>query len=260
MNKKTLIIGNWKMHLNASQASLLVSRLSRAIKNHRSVEVVLAPNTLVLQPMSVQVDRRQFKLAAQNAYFRDEGAFTGEISFAMLSDLAEYAIIGHSERRIYFNESLDMVKDKVAGCVRNGITPVLCIGETSHERRAGETKQVIHDQVTTALSNLTEDEVAGMVIAYEPIWAISTFEGVLAKPSEVSAELNFIRHQVEELYGKKTAEHLRVIYGGSVDDHTIRGYLEIPGCEGALVGGASLNYHKFAGIAESAYKYSTEKK
>lgn len=260
MDKKTLIIGNWKMHLNASQASLLVSRLAKAIKNHRSVDVVLAPSMLTLQPISVQIDRRQFKLASQNAYFRDEGAFTGEISFAMLADMVEYAIIGHSERRIYFNESLDMVKDKVAGCVRNNITPVLCVGETSQERRAGETKQVIHDQVTTALSNLTEDEVAGMVIAYEPIWAISTFEGALAKPSEVASELDFIRHQVKELYGEKTADHLRVIYGGSVDDHTVRGYLDIPGCEGVLVGGASLNYHKFAGIAESAYKYSTEKK
>jgi triosephosphate isomerase len=248
------------MHLNASQASLLVSRLQKTIKIHRNVEIVLAPSMLVLQPLSVQIDRRQFKLAAQNAYFRDEGAFTGEVSFAMLNDLVEYAIIGHSERRIYFNESLDVIKDKVAGCVRNGITPVLCVGETAQERRAGETKQVIHDQVTTALSNLTEDEVAGMIIAYEPIWAISTFGGVLAKPSEVTSELSFIRRQVDELYGEKTAEHLRVIYGGSVDDHTVRGYLDIPGCEGALVGGASLNYHKFAGVAEAAFRYSTEKK
>lgn len=258
MMKKTLIIGNWKMHLNVSQASLLASRLQKSIRGHRNVEIVLAPSMLALQPLSVQIDRRQFKLAAQNAYFRDEGAFTGEVSFAMLSELVEYVIIGHSERRIYFNESLDMIKDKVAGCVRNGITPILCVGETTHERRSGETKQVLHDQVTTALSNLTDEEVAGMVIAYEPIWAISTFEGVLAKPSEVTSEINFIRHQVEELYGKKTAEHLRVIYGGSVDDHTIRGYLDIPGCEGALVGGASLNYQKFAGVAEAAYRHNTE--
>ncbi len=259
MSKKTLIIGNWKMHLNVSQASLLVHRLQKSIHGHRNVEVVLAPSMLALQPLSVQIDRRQFKLAAQNAYFRDEGAYTGEVSFAMLQDLVEYAIIGHSERRIYFGESLDLVKDKVAGCVRNRITPVLCVGETTQERRAGETKQVLHDQVTTALSNLTDEEVASMVIAYEPIWAISTFEGVLAKPSEVSSEIGFIRHQVEELYGKRTAEHLRVIYGGSVDEHTVRGYLDVSGCEGALVGGASLNYQKFAGIAEAAYRHNTEK-
>jgi triosephosphate isomerase len=260
MSRRTLIIGNWKMNLNVSQASLLVSRLQKSVKSRQSVEIVLAPNMLSLQPLSVQIDRRQFKLAAQNAYFRDEGPFTGEVSFAMLRDLAEYAIIGHSERRIYFNESLDVIKDKVAGCVRNEITPILCVGETTHERRSGETKQVIHDQVTSALSNLTEDEVAGMVIAYEPVWAISTFDGVLAKPSEVGEELNFIRHQIEALYGKKTAEHTRIIYGGSVDDHTVRGYLDIPGCEGVLVGGASINHHKFAGIVEAAYRHNAENK
>lgn len=251
---KTLIVANWKMHLDTAQASLLMHRLHERIKTHRSVEVVIAPSMLTLQPLSLQVDRRKFRLAAQNAYFKDEGPFTGEISFTMLQDLVHYVIIGHSERRIHFHEDLETVRDKVAACVRNGITPILCVGETRHERRARETRQVLHDQLVTALSNLTAKEVENMVIAYEPVWAISTFEGELAKPSDIEREIAFIRRQIEDLYGKKTAERVKVLYGGSVDNHTVGGYLDIEGCDGALVGGASLNYHTFSSIVDQAYK------
>lgn len=257
-DRKMMIAGNWKMHLNASQASLLLHRLQERIKIHRTVEVVLAPNTLVLQPLSLQLDRRKFRLAAQNAYHKDEGAFTGEVSFSMLNDLVHYVIVGHSERRIYFGEDLDEIRDKVAAAVRNDITPILCVGETRTERRAGETYQVLHDQISTALHNLTSGEVANMVIAYEPVWAISTFGGKLAKPDETKKAMDFVRTQVEELYGKRTANKVRVLYGGSVDDQIARGYLEIDGCDGALVGGASINYHKFAGIVDTAYKLQFE--
>jgi triosephosphate isomerase len=251
--KRTLIAANWKMHLNASQASLLLHRLHERIKIHRDIEVVLAPSTLVLQPMSMQIDRRKFRLAAQNGYHKDEGAFTGEVSFTMLKDLVHYAIIGHSERRMYFDESLEVVRDKVAAAVRNEITPILCIGETHQERTEGETKQVLHDQVTTALSDLTSEEVKDIVIAYEPIWAISTFGGEIAKPDDIRDAIAHIRKQVAELYSKKVADKVRVLYGGSVDDHTVGGYLAIDGCDGVLVGGASLNYHKFSGIVDVAY-------
>lgn len=255
-----MIAGNWKMHLNASQASLLLHRLQEKVKIHRTVEVVLAPNMLVLQPLSLQLDRRKFRLAAQNAYHKDEGAFTGEVSFNMLRDLVHYVIIGHSERRIYFNENLDMIRDKVTAAVRNELTPILCVGETNTERRQGETNQVLHDQIYTALHNLTSKEVATMVIAYEPVWAISTFGGTLAKPAQIQKAIEFIRKQVEELYGKRTANAVRILYGGSVDDQIARGYLEIEGCDGALVGGASINYHKFAGIVDTAYKLQFEDK
>lgn len=252
--KKTLIIGNWKMNLDVSQASMLVARLDKHIKVRKSVEVVLAPSLLDLQPVSLQVDRRKFRLAAQNAYHKDNGAFTGEVSFTMLRELAHYVIVGHSERRLYFKEDLDEVRDKVSACVRNGITPILCVGESKTERRAGETRQVLHDQLVTALSNLTAEEVSQMVIAYEPVWAISTFDGDIAKPDEIKRELDFLRKQVSELYGASSGESVRIIYGGSVDDHSAKAYLDIPGCEGVLVGGASLNYHKFAKITEAAYK------
>lgn len=256
---KTLIVGNWKMNLNVSQASLLVSRLHKHIEGHRDIEVVLAPSMLNLQPVSRQIDRRRFRLAAQNAYHKDSGAYTGEVSFSMLSELVHYVIIGHSERRIFFNESLAEIRDKVSACVRNNITPLLCIGETKTEKRAGETRQVLHDQLTTALSNLTAEEVAGMVIAYEPVWAISTFDGDIAKPSEIEKDIGFIRKQISGLYGEKTANETRVIYGGSVDDHSARAYLEIEGCDGVLPGSASLNYHKFAGIVDAAYRMNREK-
>ncbi|HKR81403.1 MAG TPA: triose-phosphate isomerase [Candidatus Saccharimonadales bacterium] len=256
--KKFLIAGNWKMHLNASQASLLVHRLQERVRIHRDVEVVLAPSMLTLQPLSLQIDRRKFRLAAQDAYFKDEGAYTGEVSFTMLRDLVHYVIIGHSERRIYFHESLETIRDKVQAAIRNDISPILCVGETSEEHRQGETKQVLHDQVTTALSNLTSEEIHNVVIAYEPVWAISTFEGKLARPHEVETALKFIRHQIEELYGQKAAKAVRILYGGSVDDHIVSGYLELEDCDGALVGGASLNPYKFANIVDAAYRLQHE--
>ncbi len=252
--KRTLIVGNWKMNLNTHEASLLVKRLNDKIQVHRDVEVVIAPSLLTLQPISLEIDRRKFRLAAQNAYLKDEGAFTGEVSFTMLRDLVNYVIIGHSERRIYFDESLEMIRDKVQAAIRNGITPILCVGETQNERAAGETSRVIHDQVTTALANLTAEEVEEVAIAYEPIWAISTFGGEVAKPDDMEKVLKSIRHQVSELYGSKAAEAVRLLYGGSVNADTASGYLALEDCDGALVGGASLNYHQFPDIVEAAYR------
>lgn len=250
--RKILIAGNWKMNLTTHEASLLVHRLNQHIPVYRGVEVVLAPTSLTLQPLSHEIDRHKFRLSAQNAYHKDEGAFTGEISFAMLRDLVNYCIIGHSERRIYFNESLELVRDKVAAAVRNGIIPILCIGETKEERSAGETKQVLHDQLTTALSNVTSEDISDIVIAYEPVWAISTFGGEYAKPDDMQKAIDFIRLQISELYGKHASEDVRVLYGGSVNKDTVGGYLEVKGCDGALVGAASLNYEQFTGIVEVA--------
>ena len=246
------------MNLNVSQASLLASRLHKHVKNHRDIEVVLAPSMLDLQPVSLQIDRRRFRLAAQNAYHKDEGAYTGEVSFNMLRELVHYVIIGHSERRVYFHESLEEIRDKVSAAVRNDITPVLCVGETHVERKAGETRQVLHDQLTTALSNLTAEEVGTIVIAYEPVWAIVGFGGSGATPLEVQKEIDFIRKQVSELYGDNTGKDIRVIYGAGVDGHSARAYLELDGCDGVLPGSASLNYQKFASIVEAAHRMNEE--
>jgi triosephosphate isomerase len=257
--KRTLIVGNWKMHLNTQEASLLVHRLDKHIPIHRDIEVVLAPSLLTLQPISQEIDRRKFRLAAQNAFYKDEGAYTGEVSFTMLRDLVHYVIIGHSERRIYFNETLEIIRDKVQAAIRNDITPILCVGETKQERSDGETKLVIHDQVTTALSNLTAEEVENTVIAYEPVWAISTFgTGDPAKPDEIHSAIKWIRHTVGEVYGQNVAEAMRVIYGASVDAEFVSGILGLDGVDGLLPGAASLNYHKFSAIVEAAYRLKHE--
>jgi len=247
------------MNLNVHEASLLVKRLDDRIEMHRDVEIVLAPSLLTLQPISLQIDRRKFRLAAQNAWYVDQGAYTGEVSFTMLRDIAHYVIVGHSERRLYFNETLEIVRDKVQAAVRNEIVPVLCVGETHNEKTAGETRRVLHDQVTTALSNLTEDEVERVVIAYEPVWAISTFGGELAKPDQIKTSMDFIRKVVADTYGQEIAREMRILYGGSVDDQNALAYIQNEGCDGLLVGGASLNYAKFSGIIGSIYKYHHDK-
>ncbi len=250
------------MHLDVQAASLLVHRLDKEIKPHRDIEVVLAPSLLALQPISLEIDRRKFRLAAQNAFYKDEGAYTGEVSFTMLRELVHYVIIGHSERRIYFDETLEVVRDKVQAAVRNEITPILCVGETKQERVAGETRRVIHDQLTSAVSNLTPDEIEKMVIAYEPIWAISTFGHELALPDDIDKVFKLIREEVRELYGSAAAQNVRVLYGGSVNDNIASGYLALPDCDGVLVGAASLNYKQFIGIVDSAYRlaHQAEKK
>lgn len=255
--RRLLIVGNWKMHLNASQASLLLHRLQEKIPIHRDIEVVLAPSMMVLQPLSIQLDRRKFRLAAQNAYYADEGAFTGEVSFTMLRDLVHYVIVGHSERRHIFGEDLPMITQKTAAAVRNDITPIICVGETKQERAEGETKQVLHDQLMTAFSDLTAGEVAESVIAYEPVWAIGS-EG-LAKPDQIGSAVDYIRGYVKDIFSAKAAKEIRILYGGGVTADMTQGYLNVPGVDGFLVGHESLNYQQFSDIIDAAHRWQRDK-
>jgi len=257
VNRKKYIVANWKMHLTVQESSLLLHRLNEHIDIHRDVEVVLAPSMLAVQPLSVEINHRKFKLAVQDAYPKDEGNYTGEVSFTMLGDLVQYAIVGHSARRLYFNETLELVRDKVTAAVRNGIVPIVCIGETEQERNNGESRQVIHDQLTTALMNLTSRDLDNVILVYEPVWAISTENGIKANPDEVREMIAYMRMQVRELYGDKIAENISVLYGGSVDDHDIAGYLEVAGVDGALIGAASLNYKQFSSMVSIAHKLNT---
>ncbi len=256
--KKALIVGNWKMNLTVHEGSLLIKRLDDNTKTHRSVEVVLAPSLLSLQPLSLQVDHRKFRLAAQNAHQNDAGQFTGEVSFSMLRGLVDYAIVGHSDRRYKLHEDLETIRDKVAASVRNGVVPILCVGETNQERLDGETSQVIHDQVVSALSNLTAGDVEEAVIAYEPIWALSNGNDYahheIPTPDIVAKAVRLIRTNISHLYGTRAAERIRVLYGGSVSSSTAAGFLSVKGVDGLLVGGASLNYKEFVGIIEAAYR------
>ena len=249
---KTLIVGNWKMNLNVSQASLLVQRLHEHIKIHRDIEVVLAPPLLDLQPLSLQIDRRQFKLAAQNAYYKDRGAYTGEVSFTMLHDLVHYVLVGHSERRHIFNETDDEVCQKVAAAFRNNIVPILCVGETKQERLDGHMNRVLHEQVVTALANITSTEVERLIVAYEPVWAIGT--GDIATPAQANQAVKIIKNNIAELYGQVAADMVRVLYGGSVTADTAGGFLLSKSIDGLLVGGASLNYKQFSDIVDAAHR------
>jgi triosephosphate isomerase len=248
---KKLIVGNWKMNLNTHEASLYLHKLAGSVKVHRDVEVVLAPTLLALQSLSLQVDRRQFKLAVQNLYWRDSGAFTGEVSATQLRGVADYAIIGHSERRHIFGETDKDIRNKVQAAIRNTIKPILCIGETAGERTDGETNDVLHDQLVGGLANITSEELENVAVAYEPVWAIGT--GNNALPDDVKKAAKAIRNQVKHLYGADAAESLRVLYGGSVTADSAGSYLAIDGVDGLLVGGASLDAHAFGEIVKKAH-------
>lgn len=249
---KTLIIGNWKMNLNVHEASLYVHQLSKLVKNRRDVEVVLAPTVLTLQSLSLQVNHRQFKLAAQNFYWRDQGAFTGEVSATQLRGIVQYALVGHSERRHVFHDSDKDIRAKVQAAIRNHIIPILCVGETAAERANDETQDTIHDQLIGGLANVTSEELENIVIAYEPVWAIGT--GQNASPSDVSSAIRSIRSQIKHLYGAKAADTISVLYGGSVTAHSAADYLALPDVDGLLVGGASLEAIGFNEIIKKAHK------
>lgn len=254
---KKLIIGNWKMNLSVHDASLYLHAISGQIKTRRSVEVVIAPTTLALQTLSLQVNLRQFKLAAQNFYWRDSGAYTGEVSATQLRGIVDYGLVGHSERRYVFHDTDKDIRYKVQAALRNGIRPVLCIGETAGERAMGETLDVLHDQLLTGLANVTSDELERVVIAYEPVWAIGTGDNAL--PGDVLKSVTAIRRQVAHLYGKAIAEEVQILYGGSVTASSAADYLAIDGVDGLLVGGASLKAEEFTTIVEKAFE-STKKK
>lgn len=240
------------MNLTVHESSVYMHKLGAQLKSHRNVEVVLAPSMLAVQSLSLQKERKLFKLASQNLYWKDEGAFTGEVSAHQLRGLVSYAIIGHSERRHVFGEHDKDIRNKVQAAVRHGITPILCVGETAHERASKETNGVLHDQIVGGLANLTADEVAELVVAYEPVWAIGTGDSAL--PEDVQGAIRIIRRQIEHLYGRATSESVRVLYGGSVSSHNAAGYLAVNGIDGLLVGGASLKGHEFETIVESAFK------
>jgi triosephosphate isomerase len=249
-----LIVGNWKMNLTTHEASLYLHKLTGLIDVRRDVDVVLAPTLLAVQSLSLQIDRRQFKLAVQNLYWRDHGAYTGEVSASQLKGVVDYAIIGHSERRHIFGETDKDVRNKVQAAIRNHIKPILCIGETAGERAEGETNDVIHDQLIGGLANVTSEELEQIAIAYEPVWAIGTGDSAL--PDDVKKAVKAIRSQVTHLYGSTAASNIRVLYGGSVTSSSAADYLAIDGIDGLLIGGASLDARAFSEIVNQAHKGS----
>ena len=247
-----LIVANWKMNFTMHEASLYLHKLADKIRVRRNVEIVLSPTIFTLQSLSLQINRRQFKLAAQNFYWRDHGAFTGEVSAAQLRGIVDYGLVGHSERRHVFYESDKDIRAKVQAALRNNIRPILCIGETAGERAMNETKDALHDQLIGGLANVTSEEIERVVIAYEPVWAIGT--GDNAMPDDVTKAIRVIRDQIRQLYGKSAAESVQVLYGGSITADSAADYLALDEVDGLLIGGASLDADKFSQIVKKAHK------
>lgn len=238
------------MHTTVAEAELLLERIDAKVLPTHGNEVVFCPPAIALVNAKAKIatlkHKHNYRLGIQNIYDQDEGAFTGEISAGQLKGLVDYAIVGHSERRHIFGERDSDIAKKVAAALRHDIVPILCVGESLSERVAGQGKQVVVDQLTVDLGNITASELENLVVAYEPVWAIGT--GNFAKPDDVRAMIAVIRNHIEELYGHIHGGAVRVLYGGSVEPDNARSYLRIAGCDGLLVGGASINYVKFSEI------------
>ncbi|HSX14740.1 MAG TPA: triose-phosphate isomerase [Candidatus Saccharimonadales bacterium] len=245
---KKLIVGNWKEHFSPGAASTYYQKLAKMVHAGQA-EVVLCPPMLDVYPVSRELDDKKFKLGAQNLYFEDNGAFTGETSAAMLKGLVDYAIIGHSERRQVFGEDNLLVAKKVAAALRNRIQPILCVGETLLERSEELTSRVVVDQLTVGLHFVSKEDLDQVVVAYEPIWAIGT--GNFARPDDVIPVARLIHQTITELFGESAAQ-IRLLYGGSVDGDNAAAFLSLGEVDGLLVGGASVNASKFARIVEAA--------
>lgn len=225
-------------------------KLLNAIEPHSGTEVVIAPSFLALQSVALQIHHGEFKLAAQDFYWKDEGAYTGEVSAHQLHGLVKYALVGHSERRNVFGERGREIRNKVQAAFRNDIIPVLCVGETALERADGHEADALHDQLVEGLTNITSEEAGQMVIAYEPVWAVGS--GKTPVPSDVEAAVKAIRSQVKHLFGEETATTIRVLYGGSVSIDNAVSFLSVDGVDGLLIGGDSLDAQAFSGIVNKA--------
>lgn len=252
---KTYVMGNWKMNLTVGDSSIYLQRLLKKIKPSRGLEIIIAPSAISLPSLSLQLERNKskIKLAAQNFYQKDFGAYTGEISIAQLRGVVSYALIGHSERRFIFGETNKDISQKVAAAIRSGITPILCIGETENQRNFGETIDVLRDELLGGLSEIDTEDVKKCLIAYEPVWAISTSKQARpATPDKIAASIQLIKEQLIDIYGQETAEEIPLLYGGSVNPNNAGAYLTIPSINGVLVGESSLISDNFNEIIETA--------
>ncbi|MCL2451409.1 triose-phosphate isomerase [Candidatus Saccharibacteria bacterium] len=258
---KKYIIGNWKMNLNVHEASLFATKLSQGLPIRRDVETVVCPSFVALQPLSLQVDHRQMKLGAQDCYWRDSGAFTGEVAATQLRGLAQYVLVGHSERRHIFGEHDRDIRFKVQAALRNGLTPVLCVGETELERKEGDTAHVLEDQIVSGLMNVGSDQIDQVLVTYEPLWTISTSGSPhVPQQHELEQVVKIIRSKVTHMFGREAGKAIPVLYGGSVDKDNARIFLSVEGIDGALVGAKSLIAPEFISIVEIASEIAKEEK
>lgn len=249
--RKPIIAGNWKMNKTSTEAAAFINEVSGKIPASDKVDAVIgAPNIYMQSLVDLTVDT-DLKIAAQNSYFEDEGAFTGETSPKALADLGvHYVIIGHSERRELFHETDEDVNKKAHAVFRNNMVPIICVGETLEQKEAGQTNELVASQVKAALADLTDEQVKTSVVAYEPIWAIGT--GKTATAEDANDTISVVRQTIAGLYSQEVADAVRIQYGGSVKPANIKELLAQPDIDGALVGGASLEADSFLQLLEAA--------
>ena len=246
-----IVAGNWKMNTTLPEAVRLASQVSAALGSLRQVEVVLCPPFVSLAAVGQMLGNTAIKLGAQNMHHQEKGAFTGEVSVSMLTNLCQYVILGHSERRLHFGESDEMINRKVQAAFNTGLRPILCVGETLQQREEGAAAEVVTNQVRGALKDL--HNIQNLAVAYEPVWAIGT--GMAATP-ETAVEMmgGVILRVLGELYGEEMAEGVPLLYGGSVTPQNVEGFVSQECVHGALVGGASLDAGQFTAIVESTLR------
>jgi len=247
MGRLPFIAGNWKMNKTVGEALDLVRELKTAISGVKGVEVAVAPPFTALYAVHKELEGSSIRLAAQNLYWEEKGAFTGEISPLMIKEIGcHYVIIGHSERRQFFGETDETVNRRIKAVLFQDLKVIFCIGETLKEREGGKTFSVVERQVEGGLKGLGDKEMKNIVIAYEPVWAIGT--GKTATPEQAEEVHRFIREKIEKLYSREVSKEIRIQYGGSVTPENIQGLMIQPNIDGALVGGASLKAESFSKI------------
>ena len=258
-NEKPFIAGNWKMHKTIPEAVEMVKALKEESPQLTDAELVVIPPYTMLSEVKKVIEGSTIQLGAQNIFWEEKGAFTGEVSPPMLKDAGcQYVTIGHSERRQYFGETNETVNKKIKAALAHELTPIMCIGESLEEREKGNTMDKVETQINSGLEELGKDEIRRIVIAYEPIWAIGT--GVTATPSQAEEVHSFIREKLTEKYGNEIASYAIILYGGSVKPANTYSILKENNINGALVGGASLEADSFIQITKEAIKAYKEKK
>jgi triosephosphate isomerase len=258
-NKKPLIAGNWKMYKTVPEALELAKAIAGQCRQLTDAELVVIPPFTALSEVRKAIEGSPIGLGAQNLFWEKEGAFTGEVSAAMLRSAGcEYVVIGHSERRQYFAETNESVNKKIKSALAHELIPIVCIGESLEERQQGKTMAKVETQIDAGLDGFGREEMERMVIAYEPIWAIGT--GITATPSQAEEVHRFIREKLEKKYGKDAASCAIILYGGSVKPANAYSLIKEKNINGALVGGASLEAESFIQIAKEAARAYKEKK
>lgn len=246
-----VIAGNWKMFKTVAEATALVSEMRSELDKITGVVKVLCPPFTALSTVASLVQKTDIQVGAQDMYWEEQGAFTGEVSPGMVKELCQYVIIGHSERRQYFGETDETVNRKVKAALKHGLIPIVCVGENLAQNEAGQTEVFVSSQVRAALRDLTAEQVSGLVIAYEPIWAIGTGKAATGAGANRIVGL-VVRGTVASLFGETVAQAVRIQYGGSVSPDNIAEFMNQPEIDGALVGGASLVGAKFLAITRQA--------